>query len=298
MSQLTSLWHYLYSSPNFVPSVVGVAAAFFGSWGAQVAILRREQRREVISTLNSVNEGIALCFTIANAFMSLKSQHLVEMLTRFRDLEKRFEAFQAERAASTGEGGPLIFAYEADLLTLPVITVPVERLEKNVFEKLGLNTRPLALAIELVRSIDAANSSVAARNDMLAKWYGGPPLVPDEFLIRYLGVRAQGGMDAHYKTTLFGIETYCNDCIYFSKLLSESLNEHGKRVRRKYRHHIFWRLPKVSEADFSSQKAQGLIPDAKEYEQWLSGFQKHPTTWERIKAFLRRWLPSSLSARL
>ncbi|MRX37240.1 hypothetical protein [Aminobacter sp. MDW-2] len=288
MSQLTSLWNYLNASPNVGTAIVGVAASFAGAWGAQVAIFRRDQRREVIATLRAVNEAQALCFAICNSFMSLKSQHLVAMLARFREIEKRFESFLKEKREAEENGKPEIFAFQADLQTLPLSKVPIDRLERVVFEKLALDTRTLALAIELNKGIDAVNTSTAARNEQLTSWYEGPPMSHDKMLIRYLGIKFENGADEKYKQTLVAIESYCNDCIFFSKLLSEALTEHGNGVRRKYRHHIFWRLPKVSEADYSSEKARKLIPDAKDYEQWLSGFQSHPTIRGRIKGFLSR----------
>src|SRR5436190_19077116 len=92
MSQLTSFWHDLYSSQNFVPAVVGVAASFAGAWGAQVAILRRDQRRELLASLRAVNEALALSFAISNNFLSLKNQHLIGLLERFRETEKNVKA--------------------------------------------------------------------------------------------------------------------------------------------------------------------------------------------------------------
>jgi hypothetical protein len=285
MSELTSLWHYLYASPNFVPSVVGVAAAFAGSWGAQVAIIRREQRRDVIATLNSVNEGVAICFTIANTFMALKRQHLVDMLARYRDLEERFETFKAERAKKVSKEERPVFAYEADLLMLPTIQVPIDRLEKSVFDKIALGTKPLALMIELIKSFNLANAAISSRNELIGSWYAGPPLVPDQFIVKYLGLKSESGVDGSYRTTLYGIESYTDDCIYHAKTLSEWLTEYGKKVRRNYRHHIFWRLPKVAETDFSSQEAKSMLPDPKDYEQWMSAFRSSPTRLEWIKSF-------------
>ncbi|RWN34171.1 MAG: hypothetical protein EOR97_05290 [Mesorhizobium sp.] len=289
MSQLTSLWHYVNSSPNFVPSVVGIAAAFAGSWGAQIAILRRERRREIIASVNSVNEAQALCFTIANSFMSLKNQHLIGMLQRFRATEARFEAFSNEKQVRNDYGDLVnVFEFQAELHTLPIIKVPIERLETTIFEKLGLGSRPLALTIELARAIDAVNTSTSGRNEIVTKWYEAPQVSHDAMLVRYLGVKVRGGADEKYKQTLFAIETYCNDCIFFAKLLSETLNEHGNRFRRRYRHHIFWRLPKVAKADFSSPQAQSLVPDSSGYQAWLDGFKAHPTVGQRITGFFSR----------
>jgi hypothetical protein len=288
MSQLTSLWHSLYDSQNFGTAVVGVAASFAGAWGAQIAIFRRDQRREIIVTLRSVNEAQALCFAISNSFMSLKSQHLIDLLARFRECEKNFQVFFARRQAAEANEKPEQFLFQADLQTLPFPTVPIDRLETVTFEKLALNSKTLAAMIELNKSIDLVKTSTSVRNEQISKWYNGPQMSHDEVLIRYLGVKVEGGADETYKQTLFAIETYCDDCIWFSKLLSEGLYEYGDRVRRKYRRHIFWRLPQVTKADYSSAKARGLIPDDKQYEKWLNGFQTHPTKRQKFKEFFSR----------
>ncbi|TPN70688.1 hypothetical protein FJ986_00190 [Mesorhizobium sp. B1-1-1] len=283
MSQLTNLWHYLYSSPNFVPSVVGVAAAFAGSWGAQVAILRRDQRKELLATLRAVNEAQALCFAIGNTFMSLKKQHLIGMLERFRETEKSFLAFLEKLHAAEPDPQIEKFHCQTELHTLPISKVPIERLEAVVFEKLSLDTKTLNLVIEINKGIDALNTSIAFRNELVRRWYEGPAMSHDEVTIRYLGVHTSNGADETYKQTLFAIEIYCNDCIFFSMLLSKALNEHGNTVRRN-RYRVFRPLPKIAEADYSSEKAQRLIPDSKEYDDWLSGFQPQPTFGEKFKA--------------
>jgi hypothetical protein len=288
MSQLTSLWHYLDDSQNFGTAVVGVVASFAGAWGGQIAIFRRDQRREIIATLRAVNAAQALCFSIGNSFMALKNQHLVGMLARFREMEKQFAAFQEGKLAPNEGEQPAQFVFEAELQSLPISKVPIDRLETMAFEKLTLDTKALALAIAVNNAIDSLNTSMAARNDMITKWYDGPKMGDDEMLVRYLGVPFRGGADEKYKQTLFAIESYCNDCIYFCKLLAESLTEHGNKVRRKYRHHILWWLPKIAKADYSTPEAQALIPDAKDYAKWHSGFQTRATLGQRIQVFFSR----------
>ncbi|RWF49752.1 MULTISPECIES: hypothetical protein [unclassified Mesorhizobium] len=288
MSQLTSLWHYLNSSQNVSTAIVGVAASFAGAWGAQIAIFRRDQRREVVATLRATNAAQALCFSIGNSFMALKKQHLIGMLVRFREMENQFEEFMAKRQAAKEGEQQEKFLFQADLHTLPISKVPMDRLESIVFEKLTLDTKTLSLAIAVSTAIDALNTSTASRNDMITKWYEGPARPDDEILIRYLGIPFEGGADEKYKQTLFAIESYCNDCIHFCRELAEALTKHGQGVRRKYRHHIFWRLPKVAKADYSAPEVQALLPDPKEYEQWHKGFASEPTKWEMIKDFCSR----------
>ncbi|MER8802451.1 hypothetical protein [Mesorhizobium sp. M0998] len=289
MSQVTSLWHTLISSPNFVPVVVaGAAASYAGAWGAQVAIFRRDQRREVVATLRAVNAAQALCFSIGNSFMALKKQHLVAMLARFREMEKQFAEFMEKRQAAKEAEQPEKFLFQADLHTLPISKVPMDRLETIVFEKLTLDTKTLSLVIAVSTAIDALNTSTTARNDMIAKWYEGPARPDDEILIRYLGIPFEGGADETYKQMLFAIESYCHDCIHFCKELAEALTKHGQGVRRKYWHHIFWRLPKVAKADYSAPEVQELLPDPKDYEQWHKGFASEPTKWQMVKDFCSR----------
>ena len=285
MSQLTSLWHYLIANENFSTAVVGVAASFAGAWGAQIAIFRRDQRREIVATLKSVNEAQALCSTIGNTLMAMKRQHLLAMVEKFRALELEYASLQTRSSAA---GQPEILNFAPNLMTLPIVKVPVERLEKTVFERLDIRMEALAATVELGKAFDLLNTSLIGRNDILAKWADGPKVRDDEVMYRYLGIHRPDRADTRYKDFLFAIEKYCEDCIYFDMMVSEAICEYGQKLRRKYRHHIFWRLPKVSVPDFSKAKELGLIPDKKEYERWHIGFKRLPNRREQIKAFFSR----------
>ncbi|MGX5830839.1 hypothetical protein [Mesorhizobium sp. 43Arga] len=288
MSQLTSLWHYLSSGPNFVPAVVGIAASFAGAWGAQVAILRRDQRRELLASLRSVNEALALSFSISNNFLSLKNQHVMGMLERFHETETNVKAhlLRLFQAAPGDVIEPVDCAME--LQTLPISKVPIDRLETVVFEKLSVDSKTLNLTIEINKSIDALNSSLSARNDLIQKWKDeGPAVSNNTKTIRYLGLPTQHGADETYKQTLVAIGKYCDDCIYFTMLLTKALNEHGNRVRRN-RYRPFRLSPKIAEADYSSERAKRLMPDPKEYADWESGFVSRPTLLEKLKKLVSR----------
>ncbi|MER9014518.1 hypothetical protein [Mesorhizobium sp. M0898] len=288
MSQLSSLLHFIYSSPNFVPGIVGVTASFAGAWGAQVSILRREQKREKLASVRAFNEALALSFAIGNNFMSLKSQHLMGMLERFRETEKNVQAHLQRILASKPSDKFEPIACAMELHTLPISKVPIERLETVVFEKITVDTKTLNLVIEIHKAIDALNTSIRTRNELIQKWLGEGPTVNDSVrTIRYLGIHTDKGADETYKQTLFAIEKYCDDCIYFTTRLDVELNKRGNKMRR-YRFPFFNPLPQIAEADFSSERAQRLMPDAKEYEDWESGFVKPPTFRDKLTKLVRR----------
>jgi hypothetical protein len=283
MSQLSSFLHFVYDNQNFVPAVVGAAASFAGAWGAQVAILRRDQRRELLASLRAVNEALALSFAISNNFLSLKNQHLMGLLERFRETEKNVQAhLKKVLEAKPGEKFEPVEC-SMELQTLPISKVPIDRLEAVVFEKLSVDSKSLNLTIEINKSIDALNTTLSVRNDLIKKWMDeGDAVGNQERTFRYLGIHTQNGADETYKQTLFAIEKYCDDCIYFTMLLAKALNEHGNKVRRN-RYRIFRPLPKIAKADYSSERAKRLLPDPKEYEDWESGFVPHPTLWGKLK---------------
>ncbi|MER8411667.1 hypothetical protein [Mesorhizobium sp. M1342] len=288
MSQLTSLWHYLSLSPNFVPAVVGVAASFAGAWGAQVAILRRDQRREVLASVRAVNEALALSYAIGNNFLSLKNQHVKGMLERFREAESSVQA-QLQRIFASPPSDKIVPIQTAmELQTMPISKVPIDRLETVVFEKLSVNTKTLNIVIEVNKAIDALSSSLKIRNDLIQKWKDEGLTVSEfERTVRYFGFHTEKGADETYKQNLHAIGKYCDDCIYFTTRLDEALNEHGKRIRRN-RYRLFNPLPKLVEADFSSERAQRLMPDPKEYEDWESGFVMQPTFRDKLAKMVSR----------
>lgn len=216
--------------------------------------------------------------------MSMKNQHLIGMLERFHETETRVRDHikKVMEAAPGTQFERIEFAME--LHTLPILTVPIERLETVVFEKLSVDTKTLNLAIEVGKSINMINSSIAERNGLIQKWKHEGKIVPMEL---YLGIEGSNGADETYKQMLIAIGKYCDDCIHFSMRLGEELNAYGKKIR-KARLRVFNPLPKIASADYSSERAKRLLPDPKEYKDWESGFVTQPTSWDKLKARFSR----------
>src|SRR5690349_18959263 len=87
MADPTTLWEILNS--EFVKSLTGSAAgalagALFGAWAAQRIAERAKVRDELLKELRHTNSATTLVFSIANAYINLKDQHVDGLWDRFQ----------------------------------------------------------------------------------------------------------------------------------------------------------------------------------------------------------------------
>jgi hypothetical protein len=67
-------------------------------------------------------------------------------------------------------------------------------------------------------------------------------------------------------TTIRGLYSTTDDCIMFSRLLSDELVRHGQRLAPKLPKRLRGSFPS---SDFSRQEREGLMPDPKEFPSWM-----------------------------
>jgi hypothetical protein len=76
-------------------------------------------------------------------------------------------------------------------------------------------------------------------------------------------------------------------------LLSEKLFE----LERKLRARNWWKyrleMPRQHPADWTLAKNEDLIPDRKQYADWLRGFKKPPSLWKRLGSWIKKTLSSA-----
>jgi hypothetical protein len=171
-----------------------------------------------------------------------------------------------------------------DLQTLTPLALPVQNLERYVYEKIALGGRALAASADLAGSIDALEESIQVRNTVIVEIHKERDTIPDELLAeRYFGLRSAHGLtDERFKASIETIYRQTDDCIFFSRILAEDLATRGDRLRRKNAWRYWFGLPKVMKADWS--KVEQMLPADKDYALWLAGFKTQPTIWQRIRA--------------
>jgi hypothetical protein len=265
-----------------------LAAAAFGAFAGAWINNRIQTKKAIIEELNAVRAALVLCFSISNRFMSLKRQHVRPMRNRYVQARQEHDGFK-ERARTHRGPPPLVYDFHADLQTITPVIVPIQVLERYVFEKVSVRGRALAAAVDLVGAIDGLDKSIKYRNDLIAEIHKESPVQPDLLMERYFGLRnANGVADERFKAGVEAIYNQTDDCIFFSRILADDLLTYGNRLRQKNAWKYRLGIPKLKGADWSTAERQGLFPANEAYASWLGGFPARPTRWQRVVARTRQ----------
>lgn len=266
--------------------ITGVLAAafgaFFGAWGAQAVIARNQKRQAITEELNAINGAIGMSFFICNRFLALKDQHVKRLHDEY--IRSREAARQAKEVAQNeASSKPQILEFVMDLQTITPIKLPTERLEKFVFEKISVRGRAPIAAVDLVGAIDGLQQSITLRNELILEYRTDQRASHTERAMRYFGFRnEQGVVDDRYASTVDAIYAQTDDCIFFARTLADDLYTYGVKLRKKSAWKDRWRIPKLTQLDWSKAEENSLMPPPQQYKDWLAAFEEHPGTIKRI----------------
>ena len=208
---------------------------------------------------------------------------------RDRYVQARQEHDEFKERVWTHRGPPpLVHDFHADLQTITPVIVPIQVLERYVFEKNFRSRRALAAAVDLVGAIVGLDKSIKYRNDLIAEVHKESPVQANLLMERYFGLRnANGVTDERFKAGVEVIYNQTDDCIFFSRILADDLLTYGNGLRRKNAWKYRLGTPKLKGADWSPAERQGLLPGNEAYASWLGGFPAQPTRWQRFVARTR-----------
>ena len=252
MADPTTLWEILNS--EFAKSLSGsamgaLAGAAAGAWAAQYIAERVKVRDEVLRELRSTNAAVTLVFSVANAYLNLKTQHTQGMWEKFQQLK-------ADAIAVQATGVPITVDVDLQSLDAPVVSMP--EIKRIVIENITAPARAIALLDVLDRTIGQLTAFVGSQNAILADFkengFDG---------YRYLGLRRGAIVDELYESTLKAIVSHTDECIFFSTNLVTELTKHGETLKA--------RLPNqmgvtVTTTDFKN--AAQHIPPADQFPDW------------------------------
>jgi hypothetical protein len=260
MADPSPIWDFL--NQEFTKAFVGsLAGAGAGAWAAQYIVEKSKVREELLREIRSTNAAITLVFGVANTFLNVKMQHVQAMYENFnRDKEAVLEAKKNHTPGNKKE-----FRFAADVRFLDPPKVPLPQLQKLVFESINAPTRAISLIESLDRAVDTLNNFLTMRNDLIKEFKdtGFSPAA-------YFGLKVGDMSDERYASTIKAIYESTDDCIYFSKLLSEDLTKHGNKLKARVPRRFFGTAPNIVTADFS--KAEAYIPAASKYPSWQTAF--------------------------
>jgi hypothetical protein len=255
--------------------VTAGAGVVFGAWLTS----RAQTKRAIVAELHALRAAQALCFSVANKALAIKRQHI-------RPMKEALDAAIAAHAVFAANPiGPL--AIQLDLKTLSQTNFPTTALEKILFDKCFLGGEGVATTVAVSDAADDLKLSIDFRNDLIAEFRKNPPANHQQRLEVYLGLPANGAMDERFKNNVHALFAQANDCIFFARRLGDLILKSENTLRRpnawKYR------LPgtKLKPANWSVAERAGLIPPDADYSDWLKGFVKDPSNFERLKNWLR-----------
>ncbi len=259
---------------DLLNSDFGIAAtgSFFGAVGGYVIVMVSNQRTEKLSRIGALKIAIAMCHSLFNSSFGLYRQHVKDLCKSYEEEKKKFIAIESGAIQASGIV-PILYDFKS--LSLPHVNLTL--VNSKFFEKTDLAGRAFALATTLVSTIVGLNEMVHARHEMLqsinsrAREYG---LNDHDKACLYFGTKldhpALGRIqDQSYANVMTAINNFNEDCIWFSKELTQELIDLAKKTAKKI---IFFR-PRIGSVDYSDIDSK-LLPKDEEYRDWREKFPK------------------------
>jgi hypothetical protein len=256
-------------------SLVGaLAGAFAGATAAQRIAERTRQSDNLLGQLRATNAAMTVAFTICNSFIQLKRQHVQALYVGFHAQVAALQEFHRKRNA--GEI-PLEqpFQFQADLRSIQLPLMPVEVLQRLIFDRLSVSGRPLALAATIAGTVESVRDLMEKRAELVTRFNAIPPGHDALTIALYFGLpHGDGRVSTEYKDTLEGLFNQIENGIFFSELLCKDLKGFGDETLAKYKKLSKKTTERVSEVDFELARREGLMPDESKFADWLRGFAK------------------------
>jgi hypothetical protein len=281
LSLLESLWHlakYFFDNQLLIAIFGAAAGAFFGANAAQRIAERGKIRDELLREIRNTNAAIMVSFSICNSLLGLKKQHVKSLKESFDTQKSAFliHAEKRERGEQTD-----VFEYQANLRTLSLPPLPVDILQNQIFEKLSLMGRSLALATTLRQSVHGLSASLDARNNWIEL---SKTLDPEHepLFVRYFGVPHRGRVNEEYSAFIEAIYSQTDEGIHFSEMLCNDLVEYGNTIVKKFEKRFGKKdVPAINKPVWD--KAVEMMPKREDFADWDSMFLKMPKPSDQKK---------------
>jgi hypothetical protein len=260
---------------TFITSLIGaLAGAYFGATAAQRIAERSKYREELLREMRNTNAAIALAFEVSDALLALKKQH-VKSLKEIYDAKKA-DLIEFMRKRDAGEiSQDLVFDFKADLETLQPQVLPMDTLRAVVFERLSIVGRALNLVVTLNQTVESLAESLAKRNSLIESYKVEVAKDKQRLVPLYFGLPFEEGLvNREYPDMISAIYSQTDAGIFFGSLLCKDLHEHGQQLSNAFKKKFKNDPHRIHEVDFGPAVADGLMPDEKNYADWLTGFVK------------------------
>jgi len=260
----------LFLSSHIFMTILGTfAAAFAGAYGAQFFIDKKQKNDAILDEIRNTNSAIVASFSICNSCLSLKKQYVKSLKEDHDSKRKDLDKFLEEREKRLIKPEKQ-FELRADFQTISPLVLPVEILERQVFEKISTKARAQNLTSTLISTIQSLNSSINQRNKLIGLFKEQFPMEDGALVRFYFGLPDNNGhVDNNYPDSINAIYSQTDDCIFFSKLLCSDLHKHGISLKEQLDNKSIV----INKADFEIARNNDLLPDPENYNDWVEMFK-------------------------
>lgn len=264
-----------FMNSTFITSLIGaLAGAYFGATAAQRIAERSKYREELLREMRNTNAAITLAYEVCGAFLRLKKQHVKSLKESYDAQKADLIEFMRKRDAGEIPQG-LVFDFKADLETLQPQALPMDTLRAVVFERLSIVGRQLNLVVTLTQTVESLMESLTKRNSLIESYKVEVAKDKQRLVPLYFGLPfGEGLVNREYPDMIAAIYSQTDAGIFFGSLLCKDLHEHGKQLSDAFKKKFKNDPPCIKEVDFGPAVAEGLMPDEKDYSDWLKGFVK------------------------
>ncbi len=137
------------------------AGAIAGAYGAHYIAEHTKYKKDLLKEIRNTNAAIMLCFDIVNSYLAMKKQLVKPMYDNYNKTKGDLEEFK-QKKEPRGQ-----FHFQADFQTLDPIVVPINILQKLIYEKISLNGRSLAAFSSLSRAKQSLENYIVSRNEFI-----------------------------------------------------------------------------------------------------------------------------------
>ncbi|MDE1906410.1 MAG: hypothetical protein KGH75_08180 [Rhodospirillales bacterium] len=240
--------------PVFITLIGPIAAAFFGTWGAQKLAERQARRKELILQINGINLAIAYTVGIVQTFINFKKQIVLPTSNEYKKTVSERNAFLTSKSDSI----PPKFHCILKMKNFHSVWTPIEDLKGIFSSKFVANSNSLLLLVRLSEFITILNEFLLQRNDFISE-YRKMPMSEDDKASLYFGeLISRGHIDERYKNLMKIIPETTDDCIGFAVVLYETLYQIGTKASAQLKK----RGLHVYKTEFLYKE---LIPDLEKY---------------------------------
>lgn len=265
----------------FFTAIVGAfAASFAGAYGAQRLAERNRYRDQLLKEIRDTNAAIMVSFGICNALLAVKQQHIKPLKDNYERERKSLADFREKRRAGH-IARDTEFRFTADFQTLSLPPLPITILQTQIFEKLSLLGRPLNLATTLAQTLHSLTKSLEARNELIDLYKTGKKSLTPQL---YFGLPDDDIVNQDIPSSVEAVHSQTDDGIFFSHLLCMDLVEHGNEIAVQFKRRFGEGAPRISHPEFEKAETGGLMPDAKNYADWVSAFKKREQPNKKAKS--------------